>query len=224
MGERMRSEHFTTLGQLASLKPEEAAERWGSLAADMVRAARGEKRSHWNMDDDGVKSVSNERTFPEDVVYGEPLERELVALSERVAWRLRKQGLKGRTVTIKLVENWGTARSVSRTIDAPTDSERDIGSTAVDLVRTMTMAPEAVRLAGVKVANFDEVEVQGSLFDERSGAGDDATPTSAFEGSGSIAEDGDVDASKSAALDAIREKYGYGSIVSGASLRSNARH
>lgn len=221
MGERLRSEHFTTLGQLASLTPEEAADRWGSFAADLVRAARGEKRSHWNMDDDGVKSVSNERTFPEDVPYGEPLERELLALSERVAWRLRKQGLKGRTVTIKLVENWGTARSVSRTVDTPTDSERVIGSNAVDLLRTMTDPPEAVRLAGVKVANFDDVEAQGSLFDERSVAGVLADQDSSMTDGPSTA--GDVaDESKSAALDAIREKYGYGSIMSGASLRSKS--
>lgn len=223
MGERMRSEHFTTLGQLASLKPEEAADRWGSFAADLVRAARGEKRSHWNMDDDGVRSVSNERTFPEDVPYGEALERELVALSERVAWRLRKQGLRGRTVSIKLVENWGTARSVSRTLDTPTDSERIIGSTAVELVRTMTMAPDAVRLAGVRVANFNEVEVQDSLFDEGGTSGDSPAANSPG-GSGPSTQSGATDESKAAALDAIREKYGYGSIVSGASLRSNAKH
>ena len=141
-----------------------------------------------------------------------------------MAWRLRKQGLKGRTVSIKLVENWGTARSVSRTLDAPTDRERIVGSPAVDLLRTMAMAPDAVRLAGVRVANFDEVEVQDSLFDEVDVASDSSTagvsPTTGETASQSDA----ADESKAAALDAIREKYGYGSIVSGASLRSNARH
>lgn len=226
MGERMRSEHFTTLGQLAALAPEDAADRWGSFAADVVRAARGEKRSHWNMDDDGVKSVSNERTFPEDVVNGEPLERELLALSERVAWRLRKQGLKGRTISIKLVQNWGSARSVSRTVDTPTDSERVIGAVAIELLHTMTAPPDAVRLAGVRMANFDVVEIQRPLFDHVQGSPSgvedprsDATPTDVVE-----VTTNDADDSKSAALDAIREKYGYGAIVSGASLRSNAKH
>lgn len=213
LGEKLRAEHFTTIGQLAALDPADAESRWGRTAGELVLAARGARPAGWTTDSEAVKSVSNERTFPTDVAFGEPLERELRALAERVAWRLRRQGLRGRTVGIKLTYEWGHNQTVNRTLAEATDDEHVIAAVAVELARDITGAPERVRLAGVRVAGFDGPDAPDTLFDGLDDAGDGGP------GSGRGVDTG----GEAAAIDAIRDKFGYGAIVRGASLRSTTR-
>ena len=52
--------------------------------------------------DTSAKSMSREETFPEDLQTDAALERELMALAIRVASDLRRQGLRARTVTVKI--------------------------------------------------------------------------------------------------------------------------
>ncbi|MEL6184658.1 MAG: hypothetical protein AAFU79_08555, partial [Myxococcota bacterium] len=57
----------------------------------------------------------------------------LCALSERVAWRARKRGVKARTVTLKLRYADFTTVSRGRTLARPTDVEREVH----DVVRAL---------------------------------------------------------------------------------------
>ena len=204
LGVALRNAHFTTIGHLAALEPSDAAARWGRSAGELVLAARGLKPEGWTTDSEAVKSVSNERTFPEDVTFGEDLERELRALAERVAWRLRTQGLRGRTVGIKLTYEWGHNQTLNRTLAEPTDDEHVISAVAIELARSVTAATDRVRLAGVRVAGFDGDDAPDTLFDSLDTADSE--------------QDGEA-----SAIDAIRDKFGYGAIVRGASLRSTTR-
>ena len=49
-----------------------------------------------------VKSVSNERTFAKDLTERGDIEAAIALLGESVGRRLRRQGLTGATVTLKL--------------------------------------------------------------------------------------------------------------------------
>jgi DNA polymerase-4 len=49
-----------------------------------------------------VKSVGNEQTFLQDIVSLEVAQKELLALGNQVAQRMRHKRLKGKTITLKV--------------------------------------------------------------------------------------------------------------------------
>jgi DNA polymerase-4 len=95
------------------------------------------------------KSISNETTFDVDVDDPVVLRRTLLALSTRVAERLRSGGLAGRTVAIKVrLADFRTVHR-SRTLTGATDVSREIYATALELFGAL--APrERIRLLGVR--------------------------------------------------------------------------
>lgn len=117
-------------------------------AADLHALALGE-------DDRSVapyeppKSVSHEETFDADLDAEEDVLREALALSHRVAARLREDGYRARTVTLKVRLANFTTLTRSRTLPAPTDVGADLYQTAVELYRGLPGARRRVRLLGV---------------------------------------------------------------------------
>jgi DNA polymerase-4 len=178
-----------TIGQLAQLPAAQLEARFGRRGRDLYRQARG-------MDDSPVvtereeKSLSREVTFAEDIGDRQVLRKTLLSLSEDVARRLRKQGLQGRTVKLKL--RYADFSTLTRqvTMDVPTDLEQVIFDQAVRLLEKAWDKRRKVRLIGVGVSKFEPEERQLSLF----------------EGTG----EGKVEKLRrlSQAVDRIREKYG----------------
>lgn len=144
-----------------------------------------------------AKSISREETFPEDLRTDEELERELMALAIRVASDLRRQGLRARTVTVKIKDGDFRQRTASRTVDQPLESDRAILSVAKALLQTLRKRRRTgARLVGVGVSHFSTGDegTQLVLFD--SGASDRALET-------------DRDRRLSRAADELRERFGH---------------
>ncbi|HET9722942.1 MAG TPA: DNA polymerase IV [Actinomycetota bacterium] len=95
------------------------------------------------------KSVSHEETFDADLDAEEDLLREALALSHRVAARLREDGYRARTVTLKVRLANFTTLTRSRTLPAPTDVGADLYQTAAELYRGLPGARRRVRLLGI---------------------------------------------------------------------------
>ncbi|MGE0715798.1 MAG: DNA polymerase IV [Alphaproteobacteria bacterium] len=92
---------ITTIGQIQRMPPGDLARRHGALGLRLARLARGEDDRP--VDPEGeAKSVSAETTFNFDIADGEELSRQLWSLCEKVARRLKRGELAGRTVTLKL--------------------------------------------------------------------------------------------------------------------------
>lgn len=111
-----------------------------------------------------VGSISNERTFMDDVRDPLVLQATLLGLVERVCWRARCRGVVARTVSIKLRYADFQTLSRSRTLTA-TASERDLLPVVQELFTKARTRRTAVRLVGVGLSNLD-VEDQLSLFKE----------------------------------------------------------
>jgi DNA polymerase-4 len=95
------------------------------------------------------KSVSHEETFDRDLDDEGELLREALALSRRVGARLREDGYRARTVTLKVrLANFSTLTR-SRTIDPATDVGADLYRVAAELFRGLPGARRRVRLLGV---------------------------------------------------------------------------
>lgn len=142
------------------------------------------------------KSESAENTFTEDTRDRAVLSAWLLRQAERVGSSLRRQGLAGRTVTLKLKYADFTQKTRSRTLPESTNSTRAIYETALALLDERP--PEApLRLIGVGVSQFGEKTRQLSLLADRAEA------------------DKARDASLDKALDALRQRFGKEAVVRG---------
>ncbi|HKJ56257.1 MAG TPA: DNA polymerase IV [Nitriliruptoraceae bacterium] len=119
---------------------------------------------------EGAKSVSAETTFEVDVDDPEELQRVILRLATKVAARLRRAELSGRTVTLKVrFANFKTITR-SQTVDIPTNATREIVAIAVDLLDRLRLERVRVRLVGVGVGNLADGDAAHQLvldLDER---------------------------------------------------------
>jgi DNA polymerase-4 len=97
------------------------------------------------------KSVGAEETFAHDVVDRSALRRELLRLVERATAALRRRGLRGRTIALKVRYPDFTTITRSRTLAAPTDSAHEVFAVAGELLDGNLPREVAVRLLGVRV-------------------------------------------------------------------------
>ena len=88
------------------------------------------------------KSVGHEETFEHDLDDDEEILRELLALTGRVASRLRADGYRARTVTLKARLATFTTLTRSKTMADPTDVGADLYQTVADAL------PRACRGSG----------------------------------------------------------------------------
>jgi DNA polymerase IV len=95
------------------------------------------------------KSISAETTFDVDIDDATALRRTFLALSDRVATRLRAAGLAGRTVAIKVRLSDFRTLNRSRTLSEPTDVSREMYEIAVNLFDTLATG-DRIRLLGVR--------------------------------------------------------------------------
>src|SRR5690242_17980393 len=104
------------------------------------------------------RSVGAEETFGTDVDDPTVVRRELLRLSERVGARLRAQGYRGRTVSIKIRFAAFTTITRSRTLRDHTDVTRDIHAPATDLYDALGLDRARLRLVGVRVEGLADAE------------------------------------------------------------------
>jgi DNA polymerase-4 len=148
-----------TVGDVAAM-PHDALERavGPALASRLERLANGidPRDVHTTRVE---KSIGHENTFGHDLTDPEDIRRELLRLADNVAVRLRKAGLVGRTVVLKL--RYGDFRTVtrSRTLAEPTDVARRIYDEASDALTELIGDGQRVRLIGVRA---EHLRVSGS--------------------------------------------------------------
>ena len=146
-----------------------------------------------------AKSISRDETFARDLDRDDDLERELLALSTRAAGDLREEGLRARTVTVRIRDSDFRNRSASRTLDAPIESDRAVHAVARELLATLRARRRTpARLLSVALSNFDGGRRQLGLFGEEAST---------------LETDRDRDLSR--AVDTVRSKFGRNALKPG---------
>jgi len=97
------------------------------------------------------KSIGAEETFGTDVDDPAVIRRELLRLSERVSARLRQQGYRGRTVSIKVRFADFTTITRSKTLREATDVTREVYAVAGALFDALRLDRARLRLVGVRI-------------------------------------------------------------------------
>ncbi len=201
MGERLAKDGLMTLGQVQNMAERDLIARYGKMGAHLWHLARGHDERI--VDPDGeAKSVSAENTFDIDIADLEELARELWPLCEKVSERLKRAGLAGGNVHLKL--KTAGFRTISRqmSLGAPTQ----LAETLYRCGRAMLEREASgtrYRLIGIGVGDIRDAAEADPL--------DLADP------------DGQRRRKVEAAIDAVRAKLGKGSIAKGRSFEIKRR-
>ena len=125
--------------------------------------------------DRAVRSIGHEETFGHDLFDVDRLHVQVVRQCDAVATRLRRAGVAGRTVTLKV--RFGDFRTItrSRTIPRPRARRPGLARVAAELLDGVDCSP-GVRLVGVSVSNLAEPESE-QLRLEESGWGQRGGPS-----------------------------------------------
>lgn len=111
----------------------------------------------WGRDDRRVvpeapdRSIGAEETFGTDVDDPLVIERELLRLAERVAGRMRRNGVVGRTLALKVRFADFTTITRSRTMDSPTDVAQEVYAVARGLYQALGLQRTRIRLVGIRM-------------------------------------------------------------------------
>ncbi len=164
---------IVTIGQLRSWPLESLEGEFGQSGRELHELAHGIDPSEVVVNEK-EKSVSHEVTFAKDILDREVLERELLGLSDKVAMRLRRYGLSGRTVFIKVRYDDFTTVTRRVTLEDSTHLSETIFTHARMLLRERTDGGRRrVRLIGVGVSGFNETPKQKSLFSDSGSSADE---------------------------------------------------
>ena len=169
---RLVSLGIRTLGELAALDDDTARQVLGSHGPATVRRAAG-LDTRPVRERDAVKSISNERTFATDLRDRGEVRDMVAGLAEHVAGRVRRRGLKGRTVHLKVRFSDFSTRTVQTTLDEPADDSGRVRSAARGLLDAVWAPGVGVRLLGVGVSGFGEAPRQLALLGDGSGGRDE---------------------------------------------------
>ncbi|MXY76475.1 MAG: DNA polymerase IV [Acidimicrobiia bacterium] len=161
---KLASMGIGTVGQLARASIPLLRSHLGEATADHLhRLANGidervvEPRT-------GAKSISVEQTFEHDISGTEALRSHLLRQADQVAWRLRRAGLSGRTVSLKL--RFPDFRTITRaeTLPSATYVSRELYRSCCRLLDRAGVGGRPVRLLGVAVRGLQPTEAPRQLM------------------------------------------------------------
>ncbi|MBI2687185.1 MAG: DNA polymerase IV [Acidobacteria bacterium] len=194
------------VGDLARLDDRFLTERFGKLGLALAGKAKGFDTGAWFEKEmaagDDPKSISHEHTFHVDTADQALLESTLAHLSEKAGRRLREHRLHARTVQIKFRYSDFSTFTRAQSLDHATLLDTEIFRTARDLFLRNWEGRKPIRLIGVHVSGFAEAEGQLDLLD----GGKSERLKKVFH-----------------AADALRDKFGDGSVNLAGALKGRFR-
>lgn len=195
-GRKLRAVGISTIGRLAECPVDVLTRRLGKMGAVLHCFANGRDISPVQKTDHvpNVKSVGNSATTPRDLVSDEDVRMMLFLLSESVASRMRDLAAKCTVVEVSVRDVELRSFTRQRKLPTSTCSSAEIAQVAYDLFRANYRWEKPVRSVGVRGSGLVEAcaGVQLSLYAD------------------------DVKRDKweriDAAVDRLRERYGYMSV------------
>ena len=198
--------NIKTVGDLAYASPAMLEARLGKSGEMISRYARGEDNAPVSTKQDEAKSVGNGFTFKHNLVSREECRIGIDYLSEEIGRRLRSIGMKCSTVSLSVKDEYLRTVQRQRPHNPPTDIAREIALLAYEILDDFWSADKPIRQLTVTAQNLvsaDSVSDQIDFFDTNS------------------SERRDKEKKREETVEKIRQKYGIGSIVSGAIMSSD---
>ena len=193
----LRALGIDTVEQLANHSQENLEKVFGQWGTALYRKARGGDAYEFLIDAE-PKSISHNHTFGEDTSDVAEMETMLSHLSQKACKRLREAGLYARTLTLTIRYAGFQTYTRSKTLTEPLNLDADIYRIFLELFRANRDRKRKVRLLATALSQFTHGAGQLDLLDgDRREKLDKLTK----------------------AADGLRDKFGFGSVQFGASLR-----
>ena len=171
----LRQRGITTIGRLAALGDADLKNYFGHHGESMRRRAKGIDNTPIYPESGDPKSVSNEMTFHEDQDDEVGLLKILRGLSGKVGSRLRKAGLAGSVVQIKIRYADFSTYTRQTSMKECTSLDQEIYDEAQRLFLKHWQSGRLVRLLGVGVTSLDKPHRQLALWDDQSNKKEELT-------------------------------------------------
>lgn len=163
--DKLRERGILRIGQLYDLSELELRSFFGNHALEILDRAKGiDTRPVYDSEGD-PKSVSNETTYYSDTDDMQQISDTLRWLSDKVGYRLRKHGLAGSCVQIKIRYSDFSTITRQKMLQQATNLDDEIYDAIMDLLKSNLTVGREVRLLGVAVTKLDEPATQLSLWD-----------------------------------------------------------
>jgi DNA polymerase-4 len=169
----------------------------GSGWRDWIASARGIDNSPVETHETDAKSYSTQETFGEDIADRERIEREIKRMIDELIPKIRADGKRARTITLKVRYPGMQDSSAAHSIAEASDLETAFYPQVAPLMRAAWKQRRPLRLVSVRFSGIEEPDGQMQIF----------------------AADDERRHKLAAALDSIRERKGAGAILRGHQLR-----
>ena len=156
-----------TVGDLAQVPEGTLERRLGHSVGVHLRQLANGIDPRTVTSDGQAKSISAEQTYAVDIAGRDIVAAELLRHADQVAWRLRRAGVSGRTVTIKVRFADFTTITRSRSMESPSDVGRDIYQVAIRLLDRLELGGSLIRLLGVGVSSLTDADAPRQLAVDR---------------------------------------------------------
>jgi len=195
----LRALSIETVEQLAAQPLEKLEKVFGQWGTALYRKARGGDSYEFIIDAE-PKSISHNHTFGEDTEDTVALTAMLSHLSQKACKRLREAGLATRTLTLTIRYAGFDTYTRAKTLGEPTQLDADIFAAFQNLFRQHRDHRRKIRLLGVSLSGLAHGADQLDLLSaERRAKLEKLTR----------------------ATDLLRDRFGFGSVQFGGSLRSD---
>jgi DNA polymerase-4 len=195
----LRTLGIETVEQLAAVAPERLEKIFGQWGDALYRKARGGDSYEFVIDAE-PKSISHNHTFGEDTNDTEALHALLSHLSQKACKRLREAGLATRTLTLTIRYAGFDTHTRAKTLSEPTRLDADIFSVLEKLFAEHRDTKRKIRLLGVSLSGLTHGCEQLDLLE---------------------AERRERLEKLTRATDKLRDKFGFGKVQFGGSLRAD---
>jgi DNA polymerase IV len=193
----LRALAIETVEHLASHSQEKLESIFGQWGTALFRKARGGDAYEFLIDAE-PKSISHNHTFGEDTSDVAEMESMLSHLSQKACKRLREAGLSSRTLTLTIRYAGFLTYTRSKTVPDPVRLDADVFAVFLELFREHRDPKRKVRLLGVALSALSHGAEQLDLLE---------------------ADRRDKLKKLTEATDRLRDKFGFGSVQFGGSLR-----
>lgn len=153
---RLRRMGLVTIGEVAAGPQLELVAALGQLGAHLWELAQGIDTREV-IPEEPAQSVGAETTFPEDTADPIRIRQTVMALSERVARRLRVEAIQAGALTLKLRDETFRTQTRSVSLSEPTDQSQDLYRTALMLLERLPSSGRKVRLLGVTASRLSDL-------------------------------------------------------------------
>lgn len=189
-----------TIGDIAKADKNMLIKKFGKHGRIMWEYANGIDESEVIYEQETPKCIGNSITLPQDIYNINKLNEILLALSEQVAYRLRKYDLKASVVSVQIRTKDFVNFSHQKKLDNPTNITKEIYELSKELLADLHQN-RGIRLIGIQTSKLVEKDqMQLSIFEEKNNPKQEKLE--------------DV-------MDSLKNKYGYNAVTRAGEMKVN---